>query len=63
MREIKQIRPNRLGFVEVAGVSVQVFNGSLTKPLYIRMGAKSITVSDRKPANYGNPTGKPNAPK
>lgn len=52
-------------FLHVAGSPILIVNqhSGPHAPLYIRVRAKSITVSDRRPASYGNPTGKPNEAK
>jgi hypothetical protein len=56
MRPHQIVMPEVAELVTVAGAKVAVINYS-PKPLYIRIGPKSISVSDRKPGSYGVGTG------
>jgi len=49
MREIIKLKPAEC--VTVFGTLI--LNQHKHKPMYVRLGRKSVTVSDRKPAAYG----------
>lgn len=51
MRAILEVKPLSRRWVLELGLTVH--NNNHHKSMYVRLGKKSVTVSDRKPANYG----------
>lgn len=51
MKAICKVEPQTS--VAVHDLGITVINNHEHKPIYVRLGRKSVTVSDRKPANYG----------
>lgn len=50
MKQIVKVEPGG-GCVSVLGL--RIYNPDNVKPMYVRIGKRSITVSDRRPAPYG----------
>lgn len=49
MRPVLEVKPGQ----RVGVLGTIIINDNLHKPMYVRVGKKSVTVSDRIPAAYG----------